>query len=296
MKSSLTLFPAILLALPSLASAETECATDADCAVGFQCEVVGSTGCAEPICPPGEECPEPEPCEEETFSACVPGPCASDADCGPGLLCLEVTSYDCPASPPPCDPDDEGCEPPSGSGDDCEEVTQGYCLPPYMAPCETDSDCGPGFACEATEICSCSAGPGDEEPDCTCEPGESSCTIIEMDCAADGDCPDEWTCEDVGGEGACTYDAETGEEVCEEGPTTQACVPPYYWGWGFGGTEADGESPLDSATGGSESRVTGDIDRAEPASGCQAAPGRAPAGLPALALAALALVAIRRRG
>jgi hypothetical protein len=296
----LAVVPLILLTLSGTALAQVECETDADCAVGFRCEAVEVGACPEPFCPEGEECPEPDPCEApEPFSACVPGPCDSDADCGAGLLCLEVTSYDCPASPPPCDPEDESCEPPDSGSGECTEETEGYCLPPYLAPCEADADCGPGFECVESEICSCSGSePGSgEEPECSCEPGDSYCEIVVVECESAADCLEDWTCEEVGGEGTCSYDPSTGEETCEEVPANQACLPPYFWDVGWGTASGADESALDSATGGEDSRVTGEIERDEPSSsGCRAAPGRAGDGLAALALAALALLASRRRG
>jgi MYXO-CTERM domain-containing protein len=300
MKLSMTLatIPLLLVAITATASAQSACDTDADCVLGFRCETVMES-CPDIACPPGEEdCPEPLPCEPEAFSFCVPGPCASSSDCAAGLECLGVTSFDCPAAPPPCDPDDEGCDPPDSGDYDCTEVTESYCLPPYLAPCDVDADCGAGFTCEASEICSCSAGPGDEEPDCSCEPGgESYCQIIPVECTADSDCAADWTCEGAGGDVTCSYDPGTGEESCEPGPTTSYCVPPFFWDAGYAGDEAEG-SPLDAATGGSESRVTEDIDRAEPSAGCSAAPGSSAgsAGAALLALAVLAIATLRRRG
>ena len=150
---------------PAQAHAQA-CETDADCAQGLVCEVVGAIACAVPDCPPGEECPEPEPCEPEEFRECVPGPCTSDADCGEGLKCLSVSSETCTGSAMACDPDDEECvvvevEPV------CETVTEQYCAPDWVGECEADADCGEGFTCVAAEICECSSGERSDEA----EPG-----------------------------------------------------------------------------------------------------------------------------
>src|SRR3954467_1433841 len=69
---------------------DSQCSTDADCGVGFDCAVTGSSGCAAPDCK-GEDCPVPV-CEEFEYRSCVPGACASDADCSDGLVC-HTSSY-----------------------------------------------------------------------------------------------------------------------------------------------------------------------------------------------------------
>ena len=298
MRTALTiaLVPLILIALSATASAQVVCEDDGDCSAGFRCEEVGVMGCDSPACPPGEECPDVFPCEEEPFRMCVPGPCDSDSDCAPGLLCLAVVYDDC-GSIPPCDPDEGPCELLPG---DCTEETLGYCLPPYLTPCERDADCGPGFTCEQSEICRCSgSGPGDDpEPDCTCEPGERFCQVVPIACEDDAACPDEWSCEMVGGSGTCWFDPESGEGGCEEEPDgEQLCVPPYFLEVDGGG--AGGGGPLDAATGGAESRVTGEFERpavSTSRTGCSAAPGPVGAGLPIFVLAALGLLVTRRRG
>jgi MYXO-CTERM domain-containing protein len=256
---------------PAQAHAQA-CETDADCAQGLVCEVVGAIACAVPDCPPGEECPEPEPCEPEEFSECVPGPCTSDADCGEGLKCLSVSSETCTGSAMACDPDDEECvvvevEPV------CETVTEQYCAPDWVGECEADADCGEGFTCVAAEICECSSGersdeaePGVEvdpapdseaepapdpeaepapdpdavpeqepepvpEPICECYPtGEKYCEPKEVACESAADCPEGWTCEQVGAVAvACTVPDDGSEPVCEpaEDPVYQ-CMPPYW--------------------------------------------------------------------
>src|SRR5215468_8212635 len=57
------------------ASAGQSCQLDSDCEHGFDCEVVGTSGCAAPACPPNADCPAPAPCDPTEFKECVPGPC-----------------------------------------------------------------------------------------------------------------------------------------------------------------------------------------------------------------------------
>jgi MYXO-CTERM domain-containing protein len=284
---------------PAQAHAQT-CETDADCAQGLVCEVVGASSCAVPDCPPGETCPEPEPCEPEEFRECVPGPCTSDADCGEGLKCLTTSSEICTASDMACDPDDEECVPVTVEPV-CETVTEQYCAPDWVGACETDADCGEGFTCVQPEVCECSVGaavpepatdpdadPAAEsepvpevepepvpEPICECYPtGEKYCEPKEIACEAAADCPEGWSCEQVGAVSvACTVPEDGSEPVCEpaEDPVSQ-CMPPYWemargaaggsdasgtlqadpTGAGPGAEDPDGESEAGKESGGAE--------------------------------------------
>lgn len=301
--------PLFVLTLAGQAWAVVECETDADCIDGFVCEEVGGVACAMPDCPDGDECPEPPDCEEEVFYACVPGPCGSDDDCAEGMRCVEVEfGGDCAVSSEPC-PEGEDCPPPDFEDYDCDDVvTESYCLPSWIGTCESDSECGEGFECVPDEICMCSGGGGiddppppdpedpdsdpypEEDPDCTCEPtDESYCRPREIECEEDVECPDGWTCEDLGTAVSVTcYIDESGEEICEEPdpePVDESgfCMPPYFdeMGWDAGGdADVDGDT-LEYATGHDDSRPTGrsggqNVNGSGPsggANGCQAAPG-----------------------
>jgi uncharacterized protein (TIGR03382 family) len=94
---------------------------------------------------------------------CVPdfAPCEADADCGDGLVCLTYEYEECEdiAATPPCAGDD--CPEPAPSDEAaCETVSESFCAPPYVAPCEVDSDCGEGFACVPEEVCWCGGSSG----------------------------------------------------------------------------------------------------------------------------------------
>ncbi len=83
---------ALSFTLPVLAQSgeQGECATDADCADGLVCAVVGAAGaCTAPACAEGDESCDPTPvCEEFELRACVEPPCEVDADCGAGRTCV----------------------------------------------------------------------------------------------------------------------------------------------------------------------------------------------------------------
>lgn len=189
---------AVIPLLASPAHAEDECATDADCPVGFACEEIAWGACpGAPPCEEGEDCPPPPPCEEGSELVCVPAPiaCASDSDCPSDLECVTFTYEECwgssepgePTDPVPMPiPDDRDADagsdagsddsPDGGESDDgfegddfedefeCETVTEAYCAPAYVGGCETDSDCGEGFDCVALEVCSCSGSGGSDAP------------------------------------------------------------------------------------------------------------------------------------
>lgn len=76
------------------------CGSDADCGEGFECQVIGSSDCAAPACPPGEDCPDIdcEPVAEE--SACVPREieCDTDAQCPSDWSCVTFSAGYCEGS------------------------------------------------------------------------------------------------------------------------------------------------------------------------------------------------------
>ncbi len=321
------LFFGLVLSVSSAASAE--CTSDADCADGYSCELIGGIACADaPPCIPGEECVEPEPCEAEEVYAClfVPPSCSSDADCEPGLVCETFDSFDCPVSSPPC-PADAECPEPVDAEDDCVEESESYCVPPYFASCATDADCGPGFACVADEICSCSGSAGSgssgssggstdpvpspdapDQPqnkdgeDCSCEPtGDFYCELIPVECVSDADCGEGLSCvtgpaDDV----VCTATPD-GEASCEEpSETVSYCIPDGYEDYveaGLGGRGAEVASADDTASGGTDAPTSAQENSAaasdsdDESGGCSATGSGGGSGW----LLALAMVGLVRR-
>lgn len=206
---------------------------------------------AEPPCPEGEECeesgsdeappnsdPAPPPTEneenKETIKICEPKMCDTDAECGGDLLCV-LETYECPTgvSPskdPVSDPDcpegedcggsDEGdpkAEP--GEPEPCEPETVGHCAPKWLAPCEADVDCGPGFACVEEEICWGSSngsmgGRGATPAMPPCDPDDEDCGGEDSSGDSDGFAPEEETPgddEEMTSEGC----ESTGEFYCD---------------------------------------------------------------------------------
>ena len=95
------------------------CTSDADCAEGFQCNVVrGGHGCVCPACEgPGCECGcADEPVEiQEEWGECIPveqPECWSDDDCGPGQECVVFHTQGEPDAPDaaPCYCEEDGCD------------------------------------------------------------------------------------------------------------------------------------------------------------------------------------------
>jgi len=315
-------FPLAALALLAApVSAQTTCTGDSDCSPGLVCEIVGGTACATMVCPPGVDCPPPEPCEPEDIYGCVPGPCEKDADCGDDLVCVTV-SYDAcpPIAMPDCAP---GVECPLPPPVECEPVSESFCAPRYVGPCEVDSDCGDRFTCAEAEECFCSGssgggsmggeplpppppdgdGGGEEDPppmdegdtSCGCEPsGTFYCKPDEISCAADGECPDGWSCLLSMAPVACTIDSESGISYCDDPPDTTDgfCAPPY-WDEGFGVSRGESTPPaLSVAAGSDDAQATGfaeagggGAEAGASGGGCQAVPGTAQGllGLPWLA-------------
>jgi len=184
-------FGLVVLSAPS-SHAQT-CETDADCSDGFACRVTGgSVGCAVPDCPPGETCPEPEPCEVVEYRECVPS-CETDADCTKGFVCEVTSSTGCAV--PAC-PAGETCPEP----EPCEPEEYRECVP---GPCESDADCGQGLMCLVVtgESCvetdyGCPEGTECPPPETECEPYTQSACVPEWigPCQADADCGEGLAC------------------------------------------------------------------------------------------------------
>jgi hypothetical protein len=304
---TIAVLPVLLIGLSGQANAYNDCESDTDCIDGFVCEVMEVGVCEVAACPDGMECPEPY-CYTENVGACVPTSCDSDADCGEGLRCMAVTFDECPTMPadPPCIDGEDCPEPEPVEEPECETTTENYCLPPYVAPCTVDADCGEGFECIEEELCRCSGydpgAPGDPEtpePDCTCEPsGELHCVPVEVECESDDVCPDGWTCEIGDVAVPCTYDPETGEEHCDEPEPEDElglCYPPFWeLDWDGGGDEEP--STLEMATGSENPRAQHLDDRFadDEAAGCSMTPGSG-GNTSTLALIIPALIALARR-
>lgn len=222
---------------------EDEDAAECDCPDNYICEadVIEYCDASEPaMCPPDdedcvEEPVEPE-CYEETFTRCVPPECDSDSDCGAGTICVEYVYESCSGGGGSCggetpdigttDPD-EGDSGNSGSGEDgsspppeenmaegdedcvveestdCELHTERYCVPPYLAPCDEDADCGDGFDCEFStynDAPSCAVSSDDDEDDMDCMVEEESsegpgrCVLQRENCEVDADCDHDFVC------------------------------------------------------------------------------------------------------
>jgi len=265
MRAHFTFASLLAFALCGLASrpahAQSTCSADSDCVKGWTCQVSGSSGCTSPACAPGEKCdPLPSDCTSVEYKSCQPGACHVDSDCAVGMVCYTHTESDC--APNAC-ASGQACPPPS-----CETRTESACVPRYVLPCTTASDCGAGFSCEsAGEQCACSGSAGSaggsEAPsdgrtplpdpvptpaeECVCEPSkELRCHAVSVDCGSDGDCPRDWSCAAVGATTDCAStptpeptpggNAQGGSASgdgtpppdCRPSQVIKQCVPPYY--------------------------------------------------------------------
>jgi MYXO-CTERM domain-containing protein len=247
------------LLFTGMASAGQSCMADATCPLGFTCQVVGASGCAEPnfYCPPGEPCPTPPPCVTQEIRECAPAPCDSDANCGSGMVCYTQTSQNCSgASAPPCA---SGTDCPPPPVEQCTTTATRTCVPKYLLPCTTATDCGTGFTCDHDRDCGCSASGGGSAPssgsagsagnggsagtdppanpapppDCSCTTLPTAhCTPTEVTCVSNADCPSQWTCEHGMGGTACgapvNPDGTTGPTTCTTTTSPNFCAPPYF--------------------------------------------------------------------
>lgn len=138
-------------------AAHAETCGDQVCPQNWECKSEMVT--SDIACAPNTNCTPPEP---QPYFYCSPLPCASDADCASDMVCYSETRTNC-AELPTC-PKDADCVAPADGG--CTEETMSACVPRYVPPCDTDSDCGVGFTCEAQEECTCggSAGTGSAGP------------------------------------------------------------------------------------------------------------------------------------
>jgi hypothetical protein len=148
------------LVLPLLASNDAnaqEICGDTTCSKGFVCQSYETGMCAtymldQSIAPSGKE-----NCTTTTVFECVPGPCNVDLDCADGMLCHESSTTRCTATTrPSCDPSALDCMTGEDVPESCTTTTGKQCVARYNLPCNSANDCGPGFACEEAQSCSCS--------------------------------------------------------------------------------------------------------------------------------------------
>jgi len=148
---SVSLLAGLLPFAVSVAARAAACG-EQDCPKNWECKSE-SRPTDSIACAPGAECAIPEPA---TVEYCSPLPCSSDADCASDMVCYSGTQTEC-VDAPPCASGAE-CAAPADTG--CTTVTVSACVPRYVLPCETASDCGTGFTCEEQEDCACGGSPG----------------------------------------------------------------------------------------------------------------------------------------
>ena len=277
-----------VLLLSSLSSAiiapPSGCGPGPACAVGFECTVVATSGCASAApCAPGASCPAPGPCVDTQEMGCTPAHCTADTECAPGMVCHAWTEP-CAVTDCFCPPDAKDCN--CGGPTTCEGNTVSMCTPRYLLPCKTASDCGDGFTCEVLMTGGCAssgsgggatpqpgnAGAAPSPPDGTagtastplptdpCGPqvpsGVSQCVAKPITCASAAECPAGWSCvtEDVPTSApACNGDHCASDPVPTPMPARSVCVPPYYGANSSGGLEV----PATPTSQGTDTKGTG---------------------------------------
>lgn len=268
------------LAFVAAARADVACG-DQTCPKNYACQ-------SQPAACPAIACAKDDanctqPACSGTVETCEPLPCASDSDCADGMVCYTSTEQDCPTAPACAK--DQPCAQPADTA--CTTRTVSACVPKYLLPCATDTDCGAGFTCDEEQACGCSGsassgssgaggtplpaadgGAGDATPpssdppeaadggapppDCSCQPsGTKACNLKTVACSADADCPASFTCGN-NPNGECFADAN-GNSGCTADPA-KICLPPYAHTISIGpvakdGGEASGNSGTPTASG-----------------------------------------------
>ena len=146
-----------VLSIPGSAAAQT-CVSDSDCAKGLTCQASADAVTPTPTCPVGADCPKTVPLPAPSMT-CQPAPCQTDADCGQGMVCHSQTSTMCSGGTAvvvKCDPNTV-CDPaPPATDPVCTTTTTSQCIYRWQLPCNADTDCGDGFACQPTTMGMCS--------------------------------------------------------------------------------------------------------------------------------------------
>jgi hypothetical protein len=293
----LTAMLAMPLIISNIAAADEACG-ETTCPTGFTCVSRESSACKDEETAAGSTvtCEAPT-----TYYQCEPAPCSVDTDCGEGMVCYSYTSSQCSgAKSPTCDPAAPDCSTVVTPAEPtCTTTTEQRCIPRYMLPCSTASDCGPGFTCEETIVGQCSGSGGstgtavssdgvavnvdgsggassttteatggsstdtatDPSVSCTNEPtGEFACKLQIIACATAADCPSGFTCVE-NPEGVCTS-SSTGEESCTVADPPLVCMPPYADLVGRSASESDSSGQASSTGGDSVLGTKEDTDDA----------------------------------
>jgi len=198
--------------------AQNECATDADCPLGLSCVELEAPVDAAPPCDPDTDC-NPDALVDAgagggSMMLCqfVPVSCASATDCAEGLTCFTVTIEECSGGGTvDCADGDPDCVPMEPTEPDCTSTEQGYCVPPYVPPCEVDADCGEGFDCVEAQACACNGGGGTDVGD-PVDPAAQDAGSAEPSSGADGGSAEPAPDVD-GGSAAPVIDVDGGTDV-----------------------------------------------------------------------------------
>ena len=220
------------------------CGGDGDCPNGYSCQAVGAGGLQ--VCLPapdlgefGDPCSVGAECESGLCIAYEGGKictivCGGDGDCPNGYTCQAVGGAGLMVCLPAPDPGKFGD--PCLVGADCES---GLCIAyeggkMCTTACGGNGDCPDGYTCQAVggggvKVCLPAPEPGQFGDDCVvgadCESGlciayedGKMCTSV---CGGDGDCPNGYTCQAVGGGGlkVCLPPVELGQfgDACAVG-------------------------------------------------------------------------------
>lgn len=144
-------------AVSPLAFAQSQQCEEDTCEAGYDC-VESSYESCEWVCEDSTdemgECYTTN-CQTVDTAYCERAACDTDADCGDSMVCHTFTAT-CATEPMPTCPPGAECDVPEPMP--CEATEYSQCTPRSELPCEVDSDCGEGFDCEPSTICTCGGG------------------------------------------------------------------------------------------------------------------------------------------